>query len=681
METFKTSTIKPLLQSEQKIFSWTIALFAFLLPLFFLPLTAEFYLFNKTILLYFVVGLLLAVWAIKIFFEQKLSLRKNSLNGPVLSLMLAYLLSAFIQAPNRMESLTSQAGVVLALGLLYFIMVNHLRGKEAAAKIMASFLVSLLVLSGLTLLAALNILPKTGLAWLQSRAWTPTGSVLTTINLILIFLPATLYWAWKNKKPLEKIFLFLTGGLGILSLAAITALFLDKTLNFTYLLPQYGWQISVEGLKNLRTALFGVGPGNFLSAFSRFRPIELNNTSLWAMKFTTNSNQYLHLLSTVGLLGLAGYLWLVWQSLKKENWQGSLMRKVIYLCLAAGFISQLVLAANLLTLGVTLMLAGLLAATQSPQKTDQPRSSLPQAAVWGIAAAAAVLILAVFYWEGRVWLADYYFRRSLLAAQENKGLETYNFQLKAINLNPFKENYRVSYSNTNLALANGLASQADLTDQKKANINQLISQAIREAKAATSLNPQISDYWINLAVLYRNLINAAEEAGQWATASYLQAVRTDPTNPLLRVEFGGLFYALEDYDRAINQFIQSVNLKPDYANGYYNLSVAYRAKEDWQNAFQNMQLVLSLIPLDSPDYQKASAELEELRAKLPTPPQQASGSAQLKEEEKLKEPAALSSPRPGFDKVILPEEAGPEIPEEASGSAEESKEATSAAKP
>jgi len=672
VETFKPSpvfknTLKPFLNKEAKIFTWIITLLAFGLPLFFLPFTSEFYQINKIAFLYLLLGVMLLILVIKLFFEQNLKILKTDLNWPILGLVASFLLSSFLQAPNRPLSLLEDTGIILALALLYFFIVNYCRGKKPILQIMTALISSGVVLSWLTLFSFLGILSKTGPLWLENKAWTPTGSPLITAQLLLILMPGTFYWAFKTKDALKKILLFVASMMQVLSLVVILALFINKEVVLTYLWPNFGWQISVEGLKTIRTALFGVGPGNFLAAFNQFRPLGLNNTSLWAVKFITNSNQYLHLLSTVGILGLGFYLLILLKSLKKGGFKGSLVSKVIYICLAASFVIQLLLTSNVLILTVTFLLLALLEASKMSLSSASNSSYelKSQALAWSLAGLLLILTFFGLYWQTRIWLADRQFRKSLLAAQANKGAETYNLQIKALMLNPYAPGYRVTYSQTNLALANSITANKNLTDQDKESVRQLIAQAIREAKTAVNLNPQISSYWLNLANLYRNIINVVQDADQWAMATYLEAVRKDPTNPLLRVEFGGLFYGLKDYDRAITQFQQAVNLKPDYANGYYNLAEAYKAKEDWQNAFYNLQLTANLVEPDSPDYQKTQDELKEIQAKLETIPQ-ATSSAQLKTEarEKLSQPQPLPSPNARLGEVKLPEDVKPEVLEE-----------------
>lgn len=247
---------------------------------------------------------------------------------------------------------------------------------------------------------------------------------------------------------------------------------------------------------------------------------------------------------------------------------------------------------------------------------------------------------------GKIALAEYHFGQSLRYASENRGTDTYNAQIKAIELNPYSTSYRTSYANTNLALANALASKENLTDEERTTITQLVSQSIREAKAAATLDPQNSGSWVNLANVYRQLINFAEGADQWTLASYVQAIRLDSTNPQLRVDLGGILYSLGYYDDAIDQFKQAISLKQDYANAYYNLSYAYRQKEMYDFAYSAMQNVLALVDVNSADYEKVSSELRDLYALLPDNMKQATPAANANTGSQLQEPQPVGTPVP-----------------------------------
>lgn len=151
------------------------------------------------------------------------------------------------------------------------------------------------------------------------------------------------------------------------------------------------------------------------------------------------------------------------------------------------------------------------------------------------------------------------------------------------------------------------------------------------------------------------MINFAQGAEQWSISAYQQAINLDPFNPQLRLSLGGVYYSLQNWDEAIRQFEISVQIKPDFTNGHYNLSAAYREKGDFARAANEMETALSLVPADSQDYQKAQEELTALKKKLGEKAEKAA--EQPTESLKPPEPAPTGIKPP----LELPEEAQPEI--------------------
>ena len=229
-------------------------------------------------------------------------------------------------------------------------------------------------------------------------------------------------------------------------------------------------------------------------------------------------------------------------------------------------------------------------------------------------------------------------------------MATYNYIREAIALNPYVDRYHSSLSQMSFALANSLARQEDLTDKDKETIAQLIQQAIGEGKASVTLNITRSINWNNLANIYQAIIPFAQGADQFAIQTYSQAVALDPVNPLPRISLGGVYYSLGRYDEAIRVFELAVIAKPDYANAHYNLAVALREKGEIEKAITQMEIVLSLVQKDSPDYGLAVKELEALETRKPT--------------EEIEATENLTPPQEAEEPVIkppleLPEEANP----------------------
>jgi len=646
----------------EKVLNWGIIILVFLLPLFFLPITTDFYDFNKNILLYCFIALLLIAWGVKMVLEKRVVFKRTPFDLPVLAVAVSFVLSTFFASTNKWESLwlTNGTGTILALTGLYFLITNLITNYQL-------LITSLIYSAGLLALIAVYqfigfgeafVPAGQGLDWLRSKTWTPGGgslSLATFLGVTLVLTASRLYRQWKAEKQSNAVFLlyWFTGLLISLGLG-LTVYQLLTTAKPILLSQSAGWVVALEAFK--RFPLFGVGPENFVSAFTFGKPIGLNLGQLWAFRFGVSSNYYLQLLTTVGILGLGSMFLLIWKVVKiirtRINANADPNQRELFICLFLIFILFVFLPANFLLLFTFYLLLALLGATFTSGEIKEESEILPRIIF-------VIVILAVglsLYGVGRVFAAEIFFKQSLDALTRNRGADTYNLQIKAIQNNPYADIYRIAYSQTNLALANAIAQKKDLTDQDRQDISQLVQQAIREGKAAVALGPTRVSNWENLASLYRNLINFAQGADQWAIAAYNQAIFLDPANPLLRLNLGGVYFALKNYDEAIRQFTIAVNLKPDFANGHYNLAAAFREKGMIAEAVREMEQTRGLVEFGSNDYQKTSQELEDLRAKLPKEEKVASPSGQP---ETLTPPA---TPPAGLKPPLkLPETAAPPV--------------------
>lgn len=661
------------MKAINQIINWLTIGLVFLLPIFFLPITTEFYIFNKQTLLIGLTGIMAILWLTKMAISQTIAFRRTVLDLPVILFAAAYIIVSLVSAPNKILAFATPtgAGTILALTLLYFIITNNL--KPYAFRYILYALITSATLLGLVAVyqflgfgEAIATTP-----WLKNKLFTPTGGSLILISVLIsgLALAVALFLRQFGKKGL---FLTLfTGGASIVIavglILTIYQLLPGKNTSLTLLSYPDSWAIGIEAFK--RNPLVGVGPGNYLSAFNRFRPITFNNNTYWDVRFGNASSYPLELLTIGGLLVLGTYFFLLVKSvglwlktyrqsvLSAPRQEETLLPLLIVLALI--IIIPWLISNNLVLLSYTFIFLALLATQVGQRGATSFRAKTPSLIVMGVG--LLIIIPSLYFW-GRIYVADMAFRQSLSALAENRGTVVYNQQIKAINFNPYNPVYRLAYSQTNFALANSIASQQELTDADRTNITQLIQQAIQEAKTATVLNPTDASNWENLAQIYRNLINFAQGADQWAIAAYSQTIVTDPINPRIRVNLGGLFYSLQNYESAIRQFQNAVDLKPDYANGYYNLAAAYREREMYPEAYLAMQTVLNIIPANSPDYQKAKDELDELATKIPTP-EEVTPPEEEEEEPVLTEPSPLPSPVIEPPIELPEEEAAPEIPE------------------
>ena len=226
------------------------------------------------------------------------------------------------------------------------------------------------------------------------------------------------------------------------------------------------------------------------------------------------------------------------------------------------------------------------------------------------------------YFGIRYTASDLTFQKSLVAAAQNNGSLTYQEQAKAISTFPYRDGFYRVFSQTNLALANTLASQSPRGSSPSAevsrNITTLIQQSINSARAATTVAPQSYVNWQNLSSIYRGLIGFGQNAESFAIATAQQSINLDPNNPQQYISLGGIYYQLGQWDNAQNQFQIAIALKPDYANSHYNLGHALEQKGDLQNALIQYQIVRSLVAQDKLSLEQINKEIEILQGKAQT---------------------------------------------------------------
>ncbi|KKU63829.1 MAG: Tetratricopeptide [Candidatus Amesbacteria bacterium GW2011_GWC1_47_15] len=671
-------TVLPL----QKIAFFIILGTILLLPLFFLPVTSEYYDFNKNALLIISSSLLLIILTVSFVADKQVRIVRSPLTMPLFFLLAAWVVSAFLRTPNRFDAFfdPGQTGTVIALVIFFYSAINLVRSKRELELLALFTVLSGVLLSVLGILWASNLLPQV-LPWefLKSPVWSPTGSPITSMVFILSLIPFLIIMLVREKPGTKKALGILVAILLTVLSSGLIAYRIFKpgsAFRPVFLSQNTSWAIAMRALEV--SPLFGTGPATYVSSFTRFRPISYNLTPTWALRFTSSSNYYLQLLTTVGLTGLVVYLFLVYKTVQlfSRALRSSSESPVKLLAITSTSTALILFALQLFlypTLSLLFLLIAMLVIATLAFKhlgsslvheanidivaasdTGARTPILP----WVFLGGAVLFLVPALYQFGRVYAAETLFSKALVFAAANEGRQTYDTLISAMRLNPYKDSYRLAYSQTNLLLANSAATKKDLTADERNTITQLIQQSIREAKNAVAVNPNKASNLENLAAVYRNLLNLAEGADVWALASYRQAAVLDPVNPNITINMGGILYAQKNYDEAIRLFQHAVDLKPNHANAYYNLSAAYREKGDFKNALVNMQSVVGLIDRNSPDYERAVSELEELRRRAgETTAAQPQGPLPAGTE--LEGPSPLPSPIIS-PPIELPEELGPE---------------------
>lgn len=584
------------------------------------------------------------IFASKLLREKKLELTA----APVISLFslfsLSVLVSVFFTNQYPVQNLLGLGGFQLA-SLLLLIFGTSVLAKESQAHSIRQARVNQLIdifliggaLVGLTsLLQLFGVGPSRlfnalfGLNLPNTVVFNLTGSAFVAVQVAILGLVALIARA-VTRKQLQLID---TISLPLLVIAIgvnVWASMPGKPAGI--ILPDLSasWSIAIDSLRTPRSALIGFGTDSYSDMYSRFKPLWVNGQDYWRLNFGAASNYPLTLIVTQGLFGVVTWLLLVMAMVKLFKATRPENRPIAMTVLATMGL-QLVLPANLVVLGIQTIgliywlasqtdLFSVIQLRTQAVKGDDPYASLtdtPQNKVMPVVVGVLILIGLAFpaYSMYRVFAAFNLMYQADRAAFKNEAINVYEYQRQAVAIMPYLDSLRRQYAITNLQIAIALSNNKNLTDSDRTQITQLISQAIREAKAATILAPSNTQNWITLGEIYRNISGVAKEADQWAVNSMVSAIETDPTNPLLRIDLGQIFFDKAQYEDAANFFNQAIELKPDLAGGYFQLGRALKEVGQFENAKTLLQKSQSLVTADSEEFSVIAKGISELDAAI-----------------------------------------------------------------
>ncbi|OGH23338.1 MAG: hypothetical protein A2958_00220 [Candidatus Levybacteria bacterium RIFCSPLOWO2_01_FULL_38_13] len=633
-----------------------LGLLLLIFPVFMLTFTTDAFTLPKQILLGVVAFLVLLLFGVKSIIRGQVIVRRTPFDIPIFIFAAIVLLSSLF-AVNKADSLTSFVTLFFVV-LSYFAIVNSTKEKNAVFLLITSLLTGASIAGVLETLTFLKIfvLP---FPFTKAQTFNSFGSLADQTIYFFMLIPFILYLILpmfqKRKRGLEQEAVNYEDSLkgknntlpfALLGIVVAVGLLLTSYLLFKtpaqngglLALPyETGFQtgfaaISQDTGRVFQGFLLGSGYGTYITDFTRFKQPSYNqNQNLWNLTFFRSSSFLLELLATTGILGFLSFIYILSRIFKNRTvlWGMSFaILAAIFLPFSFSSIALFFILLALLSalrgasskahsegffdveIQLVTLKKGLIAFDPTPGKARN--SILPVILV----AILAVLTGLIGYFGGRYVISDFHFQASLVAASQNKGLETYQRQGKAIGIFPYRDAYYRIFSQTNLALANSLASTQPAGTTPSAQIQQtistLIQQSINAGRTAVTYSPQTMLNWQNLASIYRSLIGFGQNADQFAILANQQAITLDSNNPQEYINLGGIYYQLGQWDNAIRQFQIAAALKPDLANAYYNLGHALQEKGSLNEAMTQYQTVQGLVAQDKTNLDKINKEIEDL---------------------------------------------------------------------
>lgn len=651
-----TKSASSILDSIGTIVTATIFL---LFPLFFLTITTDFFTLPKQLLVVFGALFLLVLWGIKVVVEKRITLTTNPLNLPILLFAVILILSTFFSA--SLQDAVLQSTPVVLLCVFFFTTINFIKEKSSYAIVLLSLIIGSALSALLSIFAHFNVflLP---FETVKSQTFNTHGSPVQyaafLLPILALCLTSLITLAKKGKlKTLTKDYaqLMQLGGAVVFAIALGIVVFqIVSAPQKPILLPfNHGFQIAFAAISQdsqrlAQSLLVGSGYGTFSTDFTRYVTPTFNNYSFWNLTFAFSSSYILELLATTGILGLFSFAFIFVNLLRSKSKITNpvfLATLIVFgLSLVIPFSYSLVfLLFALLALfvahrnienakGFDTITLNLVALKQGLISLGEEHSKKKENLVLPVIVLALTILVSVFVLfyltgagatprKGYVALvnSDILFAKSFSQQALRSGTQTYNLETQAITEYPYRSDYYRLFSQINLALAANIVNAQQgkkPTEEVQSNIIALLQQSINSARQAVTLSPYTSLDWQNLGQIYRNLIGVGQNAEQFAIASYNQAITLNPSNPGLRIELGGVYYQLKQWDLAQNQFTIGAQLKNDYANAYYNLGHVLEEKGDLQNALTQYQTVQQLVANDKTNLDKITTEVKAVQEKI-----------------------------------------------------------------
>lgn len=701
---------------------------AFLTPLFFLPITSEFYQFNKQILVIIVAAILLILWGIRMGVEGKMRIVRSPLDLPMLAFALAFLLAAIFSV-DRYVSLAGfyprfHGSLVSALAYvsIFFVAVSNL-DKQSRVWVVWAFIGSgaLLALLGVAHFFGYYIITA---SYAKVRTWTPIGNsanlslylalvlplalgaAITTKNRTLqtLFIIAAIAMAFpiilfklvgpmlaataglvvgglfltrtkmeNHQKALIGIFAVVVGSLLLLNLVPeLRKIFLEPlrankqgsfevTADRTLPLDS-AWRISTQAVG--QRPFLGVGPGTFAYSFTAFKGPELNSDNYWNLRFDLAGNEYLTLLTSLGVVGIIVFAYLIFSLSKgllgytyrspniKDNPIAVFLMASLVVFLVGIFFQDT-------TASIWVFFVLLAALTYSYFKdwgvkgveekdvkfvainsggvqfadTSERHKDSTLGTVFTIVGVAA--FLGALYFGLPAYRAEVSYQKALAASADNKAADTRAHLLAAIGHNENRDTYRRSLVVLDRLLATNLSRAENKTEQDNRNIAGLVNESIQQGLRITGyqgrgLNSFTIDRKAGTSPLnvanweaLSGVLNSLELEGELRARNAAdainvaqQAVALDPRNPILLESLGNILLKNNLVDNAIQAYEQAIRVRPNYASARYNLATALRQKGDNpQRVVLELEAALSLLPENSQDRARIETELTEAKKK------------------------------------------------------------------
>ncbi|MDI6591858.1 MAG: tetratricopeptide repeat protein [Patescibacteria group bacterium] len=391
------------------------------------------------------------------------------------------------------------------------------------------------------------------------------------------------------------------------------------------------WKIAFRAVtENIKAGFLGSGIGTFHYDFAKFKPVELNQTWLWQIRFDRPGNHISEILGTMGFLGLISYLVLIgffllisyflatgYKKLKGDNTLIAQQLPLLITFLAL-VVTQFVYYQNTVLAFMFWLILGLSVVSWQKSSTtaeiqggpskekifsfkDFPELSL---VFFTLLIILGFTILGIYFFTLKFYLADVKYAASIQKPVE----ERIDLLEKTINLNPHQPQYKTLLARLYLQLALSELAKP-LAEQNQQTLSLYISRAITYVKGgktngtyvkgATELAPNQVSAWETLGMIYREIHLVASGALEWGIKAFERAINLERTNPVLHTELGKLYLASGNLQKAREAFEKAKTFKPDYLDASIQIALLAERENKLEEAIREMERMSQDYPFNT----------------------------------------------------------------------------------
>ena len=332
---------------------------AFLMPVFFLPLTTEYFEFNKLALLTVSTLIMLILWGFKMFINKSVFVTRSNLDLPLFAFTGIVILATIFSIHPESSIFGSQGrwfpslSAIISLIAMYYVIASNVDNKNFIKYSLIAYISGVSVSSFVSLLSYFNIYLGSE-TYLQIQNFTTTGSATTTsilavtafasavslmlndsnflkkslflaaaiLNLVVALLLGTVAtWAvlavavlglalFNNVQKVKETKVHILIGAGMVGALVLLAI-VPATRSFV-ISEDYPQEIKLEAAESwsivssvLRDApILGTGPSTFYLNFPRYRPASLNEGDFWNVRYDKPYSEAFNVIGSYGILGI-----------------------------------------------------------------------------------------------------------------------------------------------------------------------------------------------------------------------------------------------------------------------------------------------------------------------------------------------------------------------------------------